>query len=62
MRSYDQRKGVTAIDLITLEEVEEFTSIAEAVRWLGHRKNNISQVCVGRRKSCGGYGWIYKGE
>lgn len=51
-------KPVAQIDLKTQEIIAVFNSITDAEKTIniyGH----IGQVCQGKRKSCGGYGWKY---
>lgn len=38
---------------------KEFSSIAEAARWLGIPDSNISLCCQGKIKSAGGFEWEY---
>ena len=52
-------KKVCQIDLKTGEIINIFNSISEAKKSLGVSKENISQVCKGKRKKCLGYGWKY---
>ncbi len=54
-----ERIKVMAIDPLSNSIIKEFDSIADAFRWLGHKNNNISQVCKGKRKLAGGYKWEY---
>ena len=51
-------KPVAKIDLKTGEILEIYPSTAEAERMNGNSKH-IASVCVGKRKSCKGYGWKY---
>ena len=53
------KKKVCQIDLKTGKIINIFNSIAEARRSLGVSKDNISQVCNGKRHKCLGYGWKY---
>lgn len=56
------KRKVCKIDLLTNEIIEIYDSISDAKNSLNLKKNNISSVCSGRRKSCGGYGWKYYEE
>ena len=40
--------------------ITEFPSTAEAERITGIDHSNIAKCCNGKRKSCGGYYWMYK--
>lgn len=42
--------------------IKEWTSLMEAARSLGLQESNISRVAHGdkRRKTCGGFIWMYK--
>jgi hypothetical protein len=40
--------------------VVEYKSVSDAVRKTGIMQGNISSCLTGKRKSCGGYKWIYK--
>lgn len=42
------------------ECIREYHSVTEAERQLNLSHQNIVKVCQGKRKSCGGYRWIYK--
>lgn len=42
------------------EYIREYHSITEVQRQLNLPHQNIVKVCQGKRKSCGGYKWIYK--
>lgn len=39
--------------------IKTFRSIQDALQEIGVKANHISDVCVGKRKSCGGYYWQY---
>lgn len=39
-----------------------YSSLAEAERITGINKSHICQVCRGKRKTAGGYLWLYDGE
>lgn len=47
---------------LTLDDVfiKEWETMQEAAEYLGLQKSNISDVCKGKRKSCGGFHWRYK--
>lgn len=53
------KKKICQIDLKTKKIINIFESIADAKTFLGVKKENISQVCKGKRKKCLGYGWKY---
>ena len=40
--------------------VEEYPSVSEAKRQLGYSQGNISECCLGKRKTAYGYKWKYK--
>ena len=42
------------------EYIREYHSITEVQRQLNLPHQNIVKVCQGKRKSCGGYKWVYK--
>ena len=52
------RKPVAQIDLSTNKIIKIFNSTSEAEKATGIH-GHIGQVCLGKRKSCGGYGWKY---
>lgn len=56
------KKGVFKICPKTNEILNEYTSIAEAIKQNGLEKvkTNLIGVCKGRGKTCGGYIWKYK--
>lgn len=56
--SQKKNKAVLQIDLKTDEVIKEFTSIKYAQDELG--LHHISDCCYNRRKSSGGYKWIFK--
>lgn len=58
-KSGRSKKKVCQIDLETGKIINIFNSIAEAKKSLGVSKENISQVCKGKRNKCLGYGWKY---
>lgn len=41
-------------------ETIEFSSIAEASRFIGRAEQGITRVIKGKRQTCGGYSWRYK--
>lgn len=52
-----------AKEIICLKDgiiVNTYKSVSEAVRSTGIMQGNISSCLTGKRKSCGGYNWIYK--
>lgn len=51
----DPKIKVIAIDSVTNEIIGTFDSQSEAAQKLNTRKNNISEVCSGKRKSAGKY-------
>lgn len=53
------KKKVCQIDLKTEKIINIFESIANAKTFLGVKRENISQVCNGKRKKCLGFGWKY---
>lgn len=62
----ERAKYKISIPVQCIETGQIFPSLAEAARWLAETKNmslkvdgHISQVCKGRRKTCGGYHWRY---
>lgn len=61
-RAGKPKKRVCQINLLTNEVIKIFDSIASAGRSLDLKKCNITSVCKGDRKSCGGYGWKYYEE
>ena len=52
-------KKVKQIDKSTLEVIKIFNSASEAERKLNISQGKISRVCLGRRKSTGGFFWEY---
>lgn len=52
--------AVEQIDLETLEVIEEFASLREAVAKTKISRANIIKVCKNERKSAGGYAWRYR--
>jgi len=42
------------------EEIKEWDCIIDAGKEIGINRRNISAVCNGKRKTCGGYKWKYK--
>lgn len=65
--NYDRRNGINnkvnnAVMQFTkeLEFVTEHHSVREAERVTGISNANICKVCVGKRKSAGGYIWKYR--
>lgn len=40
--------------------IAEYPSVCEAARKLTIHKGNISECCIGQRKTAGGYKWKYK--
>lgn len=52
-------KKVKQIDKNTLEVIKIFNSCAEAGRELNINSSKISLVCLGGRKSTGGFYWEY---
>ena len=52
------RKKVAKIDLRTNEILEVYSSITEAEK-INHPAYHIGDVCNGKRKSCGGFGWKF---
>ena len=53
-------KPVLQLDKETGEVVKEWASLAEAERQTGILGTHISRVCLGKRKSAGGFGWRHK--
>jgi plasmid maintenance system antidote protein VapI len=47
---------------LTLNDIfiKEWETIQEAAECLGLQSSNISNVCKGKRKTCGGFHWKYK--
>ena len=56
------KRQVCKIDLTTGEILDVYESISLAENSLNLKKCNITEVCKGNRKSCGGYGWKYVEE
>lgn len=52
-------KPVLQIDKNTNEVIAEFPSTMEVKRQLGFAFTNISECCLGKRKTCGGFKWKY---
>lgn len=52
-------KKVLQIDPITNSVIKEWDYMAKAARTLGIRRNQISDVCAGRGKTAGGFGWRF---
>jgi hypothetical protein len=52
---------VVMCNLQTHEEIQTFDSMKDASNYLGmaSAQQNISAVCRGKRKSCGGFFWKY---
>jgi hypothetical protein len=59
LESGRKKRMVAKLDLATGEVLEKFNSISEARKSINVKRDNISSVCKGFRKSCGGYGWKY---
>ena len=55
----DQSKSVLQIDKKTNEVIAEFPSMAEVERQFGFSQGHISNCCLGKRKSHGGYIWRF---
>ena len=55
-------KPVFQIDKNTNEVIAEFPSIKEVQRQLGINQSNISECCLGKRNTAGGFKWQYKKE
>lgn len=53
-------KPVLQLDKNTGEVIKEWASLAEAERNTGILETHISRVCLGKRKSAGGFGWRHK--
>lgn len=53
-------RHVQKIDLSTGEVIATFESLHEAERQTGIYSSNICGVCLGKKKSAGGYFWKYK--
>ena len=54
------RKSIAMMDKDTLEILKIFSSIKEAEDFLGiSYRSHISEVCLGKRKTCHGYKWKY---
>lgn len=58
-RSRRARKRITQINPTTGEIVKTWGSSEEIVNTLGLPQSNISMVCNGKRKTCGGFNWQY---
>lgn len=54
-----QGRPVYQCDIKTGEIIKEWSSGAEAARELDLDKANLNSCCRGKKKSCGGYKWIY---
>ena len=61
-RAGRKKKPVCQIDLESGKVINTYDSMADAGRITGAKSANIHKVLVGTRKSCAGYGWIYRGE
>ncbi len=53
-------KPVLQLDKITNEVIKEWESAQEVQRQLGFSQGSISNCCLGKRKSCGGFRWCFK--
>ena len=58
-KRYSANKAVQMFDKSTGELLATFPSLAEAERVTGIANGNISNCCLGNRKSAGGYIWKY---
>ena len=52
-------KTVVQLDILTDKVINTYPSTYEAARNLKIKTNKISDVCNGKRKSCGGFKWQY---
>ena len=53
------KKKVAKLDKFTREVIDVYESISEARKSLGVKKENISQVCKGKRRTSCGFAWEY---
>lgn len=53
-------RAIIQIDLKTGQKITEFKTIREASKVTGANEGKIPEVCRGKRKSTGGFGWMYK--
>ena len=58
-KRYSANKSVQMFDKSTCELLATFPSLSEAERVTGISNGNISNCCLGDRKSAGGYIWKY---
>ena len=58
-KRYSANKLVQMFDKSTCELLATFPSLSEAERVTGIANGNISNCCLGNRKSAGGYIWKY---
>ena len=58
-KRYSANKLVQMFDKSTCELLATFPSLSEAERVTGIANGNISNCCLGNRKSAGGYVWKY---
>lgn len=57
---YNTKKSKTVFQYtLDGEFVKEFPSVAEVERQLGYNNSNISECCLGKRKTAYGYIWKY---
>ena len=57
-----QKKAVNQLDKATGAIIATYPSMKEAEEHTGALRSKISEVCVGRRQSAGGYRWAYVDE
>jgi hypothetical protein len=55
-------KEINQIDIKTGDIINTFIGIADVERITGINHKNIRKVCMGKRKSAGGYGWSYSSQ
>lgn len=54
-----KQKAVEQLEITTGSVVGRYISTMEAERVTGIAHNSISKVCLGKRRSAGGFGWKY---
>ena len=52
-------KPIWQLDPTTKERIRRFESIAEAARFIHRDKHNITAVCQGKKRTCGGFAWEF---
>lgn len=60
-RTEKQYKEIVSLDN-NMNIIKEYNSLKEAAKELGIKQNSISMALIGKRKTCAGFLWRYKGK